>query len=216
VSTLDPSLGFEATSVKIPQASKNSTAVFKSDKFEYRGKFFYYAHITGMYFNSMKYSVNFIPAYQMYEFGIISGKEKVNIQFTAPFYIGNKKMGEAYVRLIELAVHYIEPVLVAKMVKEIFDQGKTVKIDGIEFSSTGYRKKKLFGGYSEVLWTEPIYTPVFNEGYVHMFRDKAGKGVGFHSIPMKTENAVIIPSLVWACFNRLFPQNSAGTTQEGF
>lgn len=188
-------------SVIIPGFGKHEIT-FNRDNFVYKEKTHNYGAVTGIYYNSVKTSVNFIPIGQSYAAGIILGREKINIGFSSAFYLGNKNMEAAYYELVAYMRQFIESRLVAGMIKDIFDSGKTVNINGFEFSKEGYRKKKMFGGFDTVLWTDKVYIPQMDMGYVYVYRDKKDRPVVFKTIYMQSVNSVILPGLVQACYDR--------------
>ena len=65
--------------------------IFNKDNLVYKEKTYYYSNLTSVYYHSEKMTVNFIPVLYSFYAGLRFGKEKIDIIFTAPFYIGAKK-----------------------------------------------------------------------------------------------------------------------------
>jgi len=200
----DPAAG-NYPSVEVPVLGK-PRMVFKRDCVEYKGKVVYYNQLTGVFYNTVKLSVNLIPVSQSYTFCITSENTKIKVNYASFFYIGNKKLLEGYTKLLEMAKIYIEPFVVLKYVKDIFEAGKTVKIGSVEFTKAGYSKKKLFGGREEVLWTDKVYIPQYYQGMVYMYKVKNDKPKTFAGLSMQSMNSVVVPLLVQECYNRTHPQ----------
>ncbi len=195
--------------VLVPLVLSKPPLTFKRDSVEYRGTILNYNRINGIFYNTVKITINLIPTSQTFKYCIKGEDGKISINFASFFYIGNQKLQDAYLKMIEFAKIYVEPFIVAKIMKEIFEYGKTVKIGSVELSKNGYSKKKLFGGREEVLWTDKIYIPQYYEGRVYTYKVKNDKPKVFASLSMQTLNAVVLPMLVQACYNRTHPQAKA-------
>ncbi len=188
-------------SVAIPGMGKKSI-VYKKDFLEYKGKSYYYKNIQGVLYITTSLSVHGIPSSQSYIFGINGTEGKFTVSFASAFYIGNDKMKEIYVKLIEMSKIYIEPHIISGMVREIFSNGRPVKIGPVEFTKDGYSRKKLFGGIEEVKWADRVYIPQYADGLVYVYKDNDGNSKTFTTISMQKENAVVLPELVQACYDK--------------
>jgi len=191
----------QKNAVLIPGFGRHAIT-FNKDNLVYKEKTYYYSVLTSVFYHSEKLSVNMIPALYSFYAGLRFGKEKIDIVFNAPFYIGAKKKEALYFKLVTLLAEHIMPLMISNMVKEIFENGKSVTIGNITFTKDGYSKKKLFGGTDSVLWSEQVYLPVPHEGYIYAYKDKNGKAKLFKALRMNTANAVLLPELVQQAYNR--------------
>ncbi len=188
--------------IKVPGRFFGGNMIFKKEGMQFRDRMYYYKNITGIFYNTVNLVVHGIPSSQTYAYGIRSTDGKIDISFASVFYIGNKKLQDIYYQLILLSKQFVEPGIVGRMIKDIFERGNTVKIGGVHFTKKGYYKKKLFGGIKEVLWGDRVYVPQMNEGYVFVYKDKNEKAEKFSTLSMQTENAVVLPELVQGCYDK--------------
>jgi|GEM_PF-970330 len=194
----------EALNLEIPGVLSGGNASFCNRFVQFGNKKIFYKDITGISYNSVKNSLNFVPTSQSYNFIITSGTDKMSLSFSATLLIGNKEKQEIWYKLISLSKQLIEPLLVEKIVMRIFEKGDVVFIGNIGFDKHGFSHSytKFLKGkqIDQVLWSDPIYKPQFGAGNVILYKDDGRKqGRPFLSIPMSTENAVILPELVHAC-----------------
>lgn len=169
----------------------------------YNGRKIYYKDATTIAYHAMKRSVNFIPISQSYSFMVGSPGQTIDVSWGTTLYIGNQQKQDVWQKLAGVASHVIEPQIVQKMVHRIFVDGQTVRIGDLEFTREGYSRSKTFGGREHVPWSDPIYIPKFGAGNVTVWKNKAGKGVAFATIPMSSPNAVVLPEFIQACVNVL-------------
>jgi hypothetical protein len=137
-----------------------------------------------------------------YTFLINSYKDKMKIKFTIV-----ENINKVYAHMQNI----IEPILVEKLVKLIFEEDTAISIGSINFDKNGYHSSKMFRVKS-VLWTDPINRPTINAGTVtlHEFSEHTVDGdlyKEFTTIPMKNLNAIIIPELVESCFHEYNARN---------
>ncbi|MEI6731996.1 MAG: hypothetical protein WCK90_04945 [archaeon] len=177
-------------SVEIPGFFSNKKVTFHNSFVEYKDKKIFYKDIEWVSYIATSHSVNGIPTGTTYKFRLTSENDEIAL---SP---GDE---ELWTKLINLSKTLIEPVLVNKIVKNIFEKSHTYDIGGVIFSKTGYHRDKFFGGKDEVLWKGTVYIPKYHAGNVILFKDEEGQGASFKQIPMSEGNSVIIPELVGAC-----------------
>jgi hypothetical protein len=187
--------------LEIPGTLSTGVLIFKINFVEYDNKKIFYKDVLTVSYYSVKNSVNFIPTSQSYNFTIASDRERISFSFSSILYIGNKAKQDTWMKLIALSKHLIEPLLVQKLVRRIFEKGETIDIGGVQFDKNGYCRSKFFGGKEYVSWNETVYVPQLDAGDVVLFKDNNGKGKQFTRISMSTVNAVILPELIKACVN---------------
>ncbi|MBN2755064.1 MAG: hypothetical protein JXR81_09440 [Candidatus Goldbacteria bacterium] len=191
----------QKNAVLIPGFGRHAI-IFNKDNLVYKEKTYYYSSLTSIFYHSEKMSVNFIPVLYSFYSGLRFGKEKIDIVINSPFYIGAKRKEAVFFKLVGLLGEYIMPLMMLNMIKEIFENGKSVIIGNITFTKDGYSKKKLFGGTDSVLWGEQVYLPVPHQGYIYVYKDKNGKARVFKTLRMNTPNAVLLPELVQRAYDR--------------
>lgn len=193
--------------IEIPGVFTKSTIVFKNNFLEYNNKRFFYKDVDSIAFHSTatKHSVYYIPTGTTYDynFSLICGKENVSISLNARK--DESKEKEIWVQLISLASAMIQPLIIKKVVDQIFNRGEEVKIGDVIFTKKGYyrMKWKMFGENEKLMvyWSDTIYIPKLFQGQVIMWEDKNGKSTEFSQIEMSTPNAIIIPDLVQSCYD---------------
>ena len=197
-----------AVAIETPGTFRSATVVFKNTYVKYNKKKIFFKDVTSYSFDSTatSHSLYGIPTgtSYVYNWSVISKKERISVSLTA-----NKdesKAKEDWVKLVSLSAGIIEPFIVKKVVEQIFDRGETVKFGEVEFTKKGYSKMKfkLFKENEKIMvyWSDTIYIPKMHQGHVILWEDKNGESSQFASIPMSTPNAVILPALVQACYDR--------------
>ena len=197
-----------AVVIEIPGTFRSTTVVFKNTYVEYNKKRIFFKDATSYSFDSTatSHSVYGIPTgtSYVYNWSVISEKETISVSLTASK--DESKAKEDWVKLVSLSAGIIEPFIVKKIVEQIFDRGETVKFGEVEFTKKGYSKMKfkLFKENEKLMvyWSDTIYIPKMHQGQVILWEDKNGESSQFASIPMSTPNAVILPALVQACYDR--------------
>jgi len=185
----------------IPGTFGGGRVVFKNNYLTYDDRKIFYKDATSISYHSVSRSVNLIPVSQSYSYMVSTKNETISFSFGTTLYIGNDKKRDVWARLAGVSQKLIEPYIVEKLVRRIFENGETVQIGSLEFSREGYFRSKMFGGREGVAWSDTIYIPKLNAGNVIVWKDKSGKGVQFTAVPMSTPNAVVMPELVQACHN---------------
>ena len=197
-----------AVAIEIPGTFRSATVVFKNTYVEYNKKKIFFKDATSYSFDSTatSHSLYGIPTgtSYVYNWSVISEKETISVSLTASK--DESKAKEDWVKLVSLSAGIIEPFIVKKVVEQIFDRGETVKFGEVEFTKKGYSKMKfkLFKENEKLMvyWSDTIYIPKMHQGQVILWEDKNGESSQFASIPMSTPNAVILPALVQACYDR--------------
>ena len=194
--------------IEIPGTFYGATIVFKNTFIQYNNKKIFFKDATSYSFDSTATSRSLygIPTgtSYVYNWSVVSEKETISVSLAAEK--DESKAKEDWLQLVGLSTNLIEPLIVKRIVEQIFDRGKTVKIGEIEFTKKGYSKIE-FRFFKEnekfmVYWSGTIYIPKMYQGQVILWEDKDGKSSHFASIPMSTPNAVILPALVQACYDR--------------
>ncbi len=195
--------------IEIPGTFRSSTVIFKNNFLEHKNKRIFFKDVLSISFDSSAtttraYGVPVSTSYA-YRWSVISEKENISLSLSASREESNQK--DIWVKLVGLTANLIEPLIVKRIVDQIFDRGESVKIGEVEFTREGYSKMKfkLFGKNEKltVYWTDMIYIPKLHQGQVILWKDKDGKSDQFASIPMSVSNSVILPELVQACYNRI-------------
>ncbi len=192
--------------IDIPGTFGGGTVVFKNTYLEYNNVRMFYKDALSISYHARNQSINFIPVSQSFSYSVASANERISFSFGTTLYIGKKAKQDVWGKLIGLSEALIEPQIIRKITDQIFDRGEPVTIGGIEFSKLGYsrNKTKLFGKSEKetVYWTDTVYIPKFSAGFVVLWKEKDGKSQQFATVAMSTPNAVIIPALVQACYDR--------------
>ena len=169
----------------IPKLFGKKELVVKNTFMEYKEKRIYYKDIVGISYHNEDSKFNFV---------IYSSKDKIDLTFS--------NHQDLWYELINIAKQYIEPIIVEKIKKEIFEQNQAIQIGNIVVDKNGYHKSKLLRGVDSVLWTDVnIYVPKLYQGTVILFRDKNNSSEHFSTIKLEHSNAAVLPEVIKACYN---------------
>lgn len=194
--------------VEIASTFKTSHVVFKNSYVEYNGKKIFFKDAKSISFDSTAttsrvYGVPVSTSYS-YRWSVVSDQDTISISLSASR--DESKQKNEWVKLVGLASNLIAPLIVKRLAEQIMDKGETITFGSVKFSKQGYSKEKfkLFGKNETlfVYWSDTIYIPKFHQGQVVLWEDKDGKSSVFASVPMSTPNAVVLPELVQACYDR--------------
>jgi len=131
-------------------------------------------------------------------FNIASSNDNIFLKFSD---------GEIFENVINYASQFIEPLIVEKLVKSIFEKDETVSIGKIIFDKKGYHKSKMLRGVDSVLWADLVYPAELSQGFAILFKKKDDAIKQFAYVNLENANAPIIPELVKACFNEYHMRN---------
>ncbi len=195
-STATPSNSMDESVINIP-VKGTGNIIFDKFGVEHNGKKFMYSDIDGVSFYAKNTSINLIPVSQMYYVKITSGSEKISFNFGSSLYIGNKAKKDTYTQII-VAIHSkIFPLVLKKLVDNIFERGLPVIIGGVTFSNNGCSTKGIlsqtFVGWPQIAETN------FRNGSVILHKIENNKVKSLASVSMSVLNAVVIPDLIVIC-----------------
>jgi hypothetical protein len=173
--------------VEIPRTFSKDKCTFRPNHIEYKDTKLKYKDIMSVSYHGTGEG-NFY-------FYLSTNDDYINISINTIF-TNQDYREEIWLQLISITQQLIEPILVDKLIKQIFEKNMTIKIGDIEFNNEGFSTPKFFGGKNEVLWTDQIYLPVMKEGNIHVFKEKKDSYTHFKQIPMEVKNAVLIPPLI--------------------
>jgi len=183
----------------IPGTFGGGKIVFSNNYLTYDNRKIYYKDIISTAYHAGTRSINFIPISQSYSYMVATPEDTISISFGTTLYIDNTRKRDVWARLVGVSSHLIEPQIVEKLVRRIFQDGGTVHIGGVEFDRDGYYRSKVFGGRDSVLWHETIYVPSLAAGNVTLWKKKDGEATAFTTIPIAIANAVVLPEFVKSC-----------------
>ena len=193
--------------IEIAGTFRSANIVYKNNFVEYNGKRIFYKDATSITYNSTATQTRIygIPAGTSYVYKLSINSDKENISLSLSASKDESKAKENWIKLVGLTSNMIEPLIVKKIVEQIFKHGQVVKFGEIEFTKEGYSKTKFkFFGKNEkimVSWNDTIYIPKFHQGSVILWKDKDGKSEQFASVSMTIPNAVVLADLVQACYD---------------
>jgi len=170
---------------------------FKNNFLEYENKKMSYHDIEEISYIATAHSINGIPTGTTYKFTLVSIDDEISLSPDE----------EEWSKLINISKQIIEPIIIQKIIKQIFEKNVNYAIGEVTFNKKGYSKKKFFGGTDQVLWSDTIFIPQFYEGQVILFKEKNEKGAQFAAIKMDEPNAVVLPELLQACVDAYRMQN---------
>ncbi len=173
-------------------------ATFTSQYVEYKGEKIFYKDAIGVAWTSTRKSTNGIPTSESYEFRIKSQEKLIDISFSVSIR-GSEEDEKNYGRMVGISRGIIQPIIVKKLVADIFDKGLAVNIGTIHIDNKGYWRDKFFSRSEHILWPDVKYRAKLHTGSAYVFVDNKGTAKTFASVPMSSINAVLIPELLDAC-----------------
>lgn len=189
--------------LEIPGALNGGKVIFKGDHVLYGNKKIFYRDAISISYGATNTSINLIPVSQSYSYTLATEEERIDLSFGTAFYIGNKKKRDVWTTLAGVSSQFIEPHIVESLIRRIFIDDEDVSIGGVTFNRKGYSQSRFFGGVDAVSWADKIYIPQLSSGNVLLWKERNGKSAVFATLPMATSNAVIVPSLIKACVERV-------------
>ena len=151
--------------------------IIKSDFIKYKQKQIYYKDVIAIaYYNDDK----------NYVITLDSKKDDIEIK---------SKNYELFSKVLNRIDPIVEPIIVNRLTKLIFEENKEIKIGHTIFDRNGYRSKQAFRAKS-VSWEDPIYPPKIENGTIFLFEAENNHSKIFTEIPMRENNASIIPIFV--------------------
>lgn len=171
--------------LSIPKLFGKKDLIVKNNFMEYKEKKIYYNDVVAISYHNEETKYNFV---------IYSSTDKIDLTFS--------NHQDLWYELINIARQYIEPIIVAKLAKAIFEQNRSIQIGNVSIDKNGIHKSKLLRGLESVLWADSsIYTPKLHQGTVILFKEKNNFPKEFTTIKLEYSNAAILPELVTACYN---------------
>src|SRR5690606_27944815 len=122
--------------------------------------------------------VSYYQDNEEYVISINSFKDKMKIKF---------RNWDIFSKIYGRIDSFVEPIIVGRLVKLIFEKGETVTVGKIGFDSNGYHSSKIFRGKS-VLWEDDLYPAQISQGWVFLFENKNNQAKQFATIPLKEPN----------------------------
>lgn len=171
--------------LRIPKLFRKKDLIVKNYFMEYSGKKIYYKDVMAISYHNEGSDFNFV---------IYSSNDKIDLTFS--------NHQDLWYELINIAAQHIEPIIVEKLVKMIFEQNRAILIGNISIDKNGYHKSKRLRGTESVLWSDPhIYEPKLHQGTVILFKNKNNFSKEFTTIRLSYANAAVLPELIKACYN---------------
>ncbi len=177
--------------VEIPRFWNNENITFKNNFMEYGRKKMYYHDVQAISYHGVTNTTYGVKTSSKYSFIIVSSNDEITFSFS------NDE--NLWGRLINIVEHFIEPLIVQKLAKLIFEKETVINIGDVSFDKEGYHRSKFWGGVESVFWSDTIYIPLFQQGKVLLLKQKDGGSALFSSISMEVSNAVVLPALLKAC-----------------
>ena len=151
--------------------------IIKSDFIQYGAKQIYYKDVIAVgYYNDDK----------NYVITLDSKKDDIEIK---------SKNYELFSNILNRIDPIVEPIIVNRLTKLIFEENKEIKIGHVIFDRNGYHSKQAFRNKS-VSWEDPIYPPKIENGTIILLEAENDHAKIFTEIPMRENNASIIPIFV--------------------
>ncbi len=187
--------------IEIPGFSKDKV-IFRNLSLQYGKQIIPFKDINEIVWYSVQKSINGIPSGQDFFFQAKSGKVSIDIRFSATFRAKDEH-NIAFGRLVSISNNILEPIVIKKLVSEIFTKNNTIRIGELFLNKKGLCKEKFIKGTKELTWRDINYQPILQQGNAVVFsQNTQGKASTFITIPMSEANAVLIPQLVLECIRK--------------
>jgi len=184
------------------------TVIFSERSVQYQDKKFAYADIRSVSYSAMSTTLNFIPTDQIYTITFKTKKERMNITLETRLKIGEQRLQVKYQRLVSLSRKLIEPAILARYVRMIFEEGYTIEIHGVQVSKDGFKSGGRF-----TAWSEGFFLPEFERSEVVIYQDDAGRPQKTAAIPIRWDNACLLPDLFRLCASRVRTEPGTGASE---
>lgn len=192
--------------VEIPERlSGGGPVVYTPDYLEHRGNRICYDDVTGLACNLSRGFLKFLSPYESLYYRVSAGSRSIGFVVAPKARMRLRERPDTIRRIVEVTKERIEPRLRSMLIRRICDEGGRVAIGNVEIDAAGYEKAALFSGKRRVLWQERIHKPEAADGKVILFKDDGGRPLVFCAVSLESDNAVLLPELIPAVKNRLFP-----------
>lgn len=182
--------------LEVPGFFSNNDVVLTPTTIAYKGKKINIDQIDTVAWHSVRQSTNGIPTGQTYTYRAVAGGQSINVSFSASIR-GGEKHDKLFAQLVGFSNAIIEPKVRKRILDNMFEKHEGVIIGKIHFDHKGIWKKKLFGGFDKILWSNVKYQAKLQQGAVYIFDEgRNGEPKTFATIPMSNDNAILIPELI--------------------
>lgn len=171
----------------------NDFVSFADETVRYGIKRILYSDITSTTFQSVSKTVNLIPNWDTYLFGVSSPKENIQVRLTSWFRIGNRRKADTFNALLRLTNAHIHPLIVRRMLTKLLIEDETITVGGISMNRLGMESSHR--GYFP--WCQLRGYRIYNGTLIIDGEDpkKARKSIIFAATSMGTPNALVLPIL---------------------
>lgn len=194
--------------IEIPRISGNKIIKFNDDCVSYKDTTIKYEEMTGISCKQIAHSTNLIPTHQEFNFSFYDTDSSISIDFGTTLHIGSKEKKEIFNKLYLISKNFLTPIIVEKMIDQIFKEDETIQIGYIYFNKNGYYKKKFLGGEDWVYWTDSIGEPGMESGSILLYKADGDKYRIFDRVELKVRNAILIPDLMVAIYSIIKSKDS--------
>lgn len=178
--------------------------IFRRWLLQYDNKLIKYENFKSVSFYSVHNSVNWITTWTNYEINLIWITDRITLNFSSwMFNSWNKEKWDTFWRVFAMSKSLIEPIIIEKIRKHIFEDNWEYKIGWITFTNKGYFRKKFFWWEEWVLWNDwtTYWIPKMQQWSVYLYKIVGWKVKNFADLSMSTPNAVILTEMIPHFFN---------------
>ncbi len=179
----------QALRVEISGWFSNKEVKFNNTFLEYKDKKIFYRDVDWVSYQATSHSINGIPTGTTYKFRISTEDDEISLSLNE----------ETWNQFINLSKQLIEPIIIKKIIRQIFEKNIEYVIGGVKLNKKGYSRDKFWGGADEVSWGDRIFIPTYHAGQVILFKEENGGGKSFAQVSMDEGNSVLLPELIPAC-----------------
>lgn len=173
-------IGKDTLNIKFGNFIRKKEIVTNNDFIVYNKKKIFYK-------DALSYSLYFDNGFYI---SIKTHKDKMEMSFGKE----QESVSTAHGHIFPLIV----PIILAKLMRTIFEDNQTVTIGKVDFDKNGYHTSKIFKRKS-ALWKNVEYKPkiAYDQGKVLLFESEMYQP--FTTVRLKEPNAHVIPELVESC-----------------
>lgn len=171
----------------------NDFVIFADEAIQYGMTRIPYAEVTATKFQSVSKTVNFIPNWDTYVFGVSSAVGEIQFRMTSWFRIGNRRKNGTFENLLRLTNKHIHPQIVKRMLTQLFVEGQTITVGPLRMNRLGMESSHR--GY--LPWSQLPSHRVYNGTLIIDAENPkdANKSLIFAAVNIGVPNALVLPIL---------------------
>ncbi len=192
-----PSIPDATVRIDLPETlAGGGPVVFTPDYVEREETRLHYGDVTSVRYNLTGDFLRFAPAHEGLFYRVARADREILLVLRPRGAAAIRESLPAFGAVVDATKRMIEPVLVRRLARRVIEDGAALDLGNVRITRSGIEKQRYYAETSRVPWSEKAHPPEFSAGKIMLHRDRDGVPVVFGSIPLETDNAVILPELI--------------------